>query len=109
MVSDWSTIFELDAEHSGKRWTAGREHVSYAKGASDIRHVFLLADEANQKPKFLIALALGIPCVSITWLLDSILEVCHFLAQTCQFTEDMPGLFTAVGSIPVTSRPLRFV
>jgi len=35
-----------------------------------IRTVFLLADEPNQKPKYLVALGLGIPCVSTNWLLD---------------------------------------
>lgn len=85
VIVDWSTIFDLEAEHNGKRWSAGLEHVSYSKGTSDIRHVFLLADEMNQKPKFLIALALGIPCVSKDWILDSIDEVCCFTVRNYQF------------------------
>ncbi|KAJ3515088.1 hypothetical protein NLJ89_g1968 [Agrocybe chaxingu] len=41
-------------------------------GANDIERLFLVADEPNQKPKFLIAIALGIPCLSTTWLQGSV-------------------------------------
>jgi len=37
-------------------------------GAGDTDRVFLLSDVASQKPKYLQALALGIPCVSTNWL-----------------------------------------
>ncbi|CAA7271631.1 unnamed protein product [Cyclocybe aegerita] len=37
-------------------------------GDNDIERLFLVADEPNQKPKFLIAIALGIPCLSTAWL-----------------------------------------
>jgi thiamine monophosphate kinase len=35
---------------------------------NDIHQVFLVSDAPNAKPRFLTALALGIPCLSVEWL-----------------------------------------
>lgn len=42
------------------------------RGAMNIQSVFLLAPKQNEKPKYLIALALGIPCVDIAWVHNSV-------------------------------------
>ncbi|KAH8116815.1 hypothetical protein DFH11DRAFT_1852350 [Phellopilus nigrolimitatus] len=73
VLGDWLDIFSLQGKHTNanKRWTILREDVQYVprdKGSAAIDRVFLVANVFNQKPKFLLALALGIPCVSNDWL-----------------------------------------
>jgi len=69
VIEDWSHIFPMEGTHSNsnKRWVAVADDIRWAP-KDGIQRVFLLADDANQKPKFLIALALGIPCLSFDWL-----------------------------------------
>jgi hypothetical protein len=69
VIEDWSHIFPIEGTHSNfnKRWVAIAEDIRWVP-KDGIQRVFLLADDANQKPKFLIALALGIPCLSFEWL-----------------------------------------
>ena len=69
VIEDWSQIFPMEGTYSNtnNRWVACAGDVGWAAKDS-IQRVFLLADDANQKPKFLIALALGIPCLSFDWL-----------------------------------------
>ncbi|KIM87177.1 hypothetical protein PILCRDRAFT_815647 [Piloderma croceum F 1598] len=69
VIEDWSQIFPMEGTHShmNKRWVACAEDVKWV-AKDGIQRVFLLADDANTKPKFLIALALGIPCLSFEWL-----------------------------------------
>jgi hypothetical protein len=73
VIDDWASIFRMEGRHShlNNRWVIEKSDVKWI-GRDDIERVFLLADNANQKPKFLIALALGIPCVCVTWLHDSV-------------------------------------
>ena len=76
VIEDWSHIFPMDGIHSNsnKRWVAVANDVRWVS-KDGIQRVFLLADDANQKPKFLIALALGIPCLSFDWLHDTVEKV----------------------------------
>ncbi|TDL21567.1 hypothetical protein BD410DRAFT_724157 [Rickenella mellea] len=69
VFSEWSDVFPMQGKHSnaGKRWVMSYEDVKFTQ-KEGIERMFLLADVFNQKPKFLFALALGIPCVSIEWL-----------------------------------------
>ncbi|OCH92215.1 hypothetical protein OBBRIDRAFT_727222 [Obba rivulosa] len=75
VVEDWCDIFTLDGTFSqgNKRWIGEKDDIRWIE-RDDIDRVFLLSDDANQKPKFLIALALGIPCLSTEWLEVSINE-----------------------------------
>ncbi|KAI0933134.1 hypothetical protein AcV7_004695 [Taiwanofungus camphoratus] len=75
VIDDWSHIFTMEGTHSqnNKRWVVLKETVKWT-GRDDIGRVFLLSDDANQKPKFLMALALGIPCLSIEWLQQTVNE-----------------------------------
>ncbi|KAF9791152.1 hypothetical protein BJ322DRAFT_1000042 [Thelephora terrestris] len=68
VIDDWATLFPFPSTLTERSWVARRADVRL-KGPA-IQTVFLLADEWNQKPKYLVALALGIPCVSTRWLLD---------------------------------------
>jgi hypothetical protein len=76
VIDDWANIFKMDGKHSNanKRWVVHKEEVQWV-GREDMERVFLLADDANLKPKYLIALAFGIPCLSVSWLYDSVSEV----------------------------------
>ncbi|KIK97506.1 hypothetical protein PAXRUDRAFT_824849 [Paxillus rubicundulus Ve08.2h10] len=69
VVDDWSNVFTMEGKHSqsNKRWAALPEDLRW-KSEARLDRVFLLSDDANQKPKFLLALALGIPCLSFEWL-----------------------------------------
>lgn len=73
VVDDLSTVVRMEGQHSmgNNRWVIEKAD-AYWIGGDEIERLFLLADDPNQKPKFLIALALGIPCLSTTWLHDSV-------------------------------------
>lgn len=68
-LDDWSDIFSLAGEYSSnkKRWVITSDSIG-TETKLDIQQVFLVSDVAHAKPRYLSALALGIPCVSITWL-----------------------------------------
>lgn len=73
VLDNWFLLFPIIGKlEASRRWVATREDFRY-KPKDGVERVFLLSNDANQKPKFLIALALGIPCVSIDWL--KVLEV----------------------------------
>lgn len=76
IIEDWASLIRMEGKHSytNNRWVIGKNDVKWI-GKDDIERVFLLADDANQKAKFLIALALGIPCLSVSWLHESVLLV----------------------------------
>ena len=73
VVDDLSTVVRMEGQHSmnNNRWVIEKADAHWI-GSDEIERLFLLADDPNQKPKFLIALALGIPCLSTTWLRDSV-------------------------------------
>lgn len=73
VIDDLSTVVLMEGQHSmnNNRWVIEKADAQWI-GGDDIERLFLLADDPNQKPKFLIALALGIPCLSTTWLRDSV-------------------------------------
>ncbi|KDR81687.1 hypothetical protein GALMADRAFT_239810 [Galerina marginata CBS 339.88] len=73
VVDELSTIFRMEGKHyaNNSRWVLKKEDVQWV-GNEEIERIFVLADDPNQKPKFLIGLALGIPCLSTSWLHDSV-------------------------------------
>ncbi|KAJ8586088.1 hypothetical protein M405DRAFT_853446 [Rhizopogon salebrosus TDB-379] len=78
VIDDWSSIFSMEGVHSqsNKRWIASQETFKFRPKPEfeGLERVFLLADDYNQKPKFLVALALGIPCLSQEWIRDDYLN-----------------------------------
>ena len=73
VIDDLSAVVQMEGQHSmnNNRWVIEKADAHWI-GSIEIERLFLLADDPNQKPKFLIALALGIPCLSTTWLRDSV-------------------------------------
>ncbi|KAF8623562.1 hypothetical protein AX15_006332 [Amanita polypyramis BW_CC] len=73
VLDDWSNVVRMEGKHTinNNRWVLNKDEVQWT-GKEDIERVFLLADDSSQKPKFLMAIGLGIPCLSLGWLHDSI-------------------------------------
>jgi hypothetical protein len=72
IFEDWCHVFDMDGTTSSnhKQWVLEKSEVKLLR--PELNRVFLLADDACHKPKFLLALALGIPCVRYDWLFDSV-------------------------------------
>lgn len=89
IIPDWKDIFGINGacELQGKRWVWKKEDVKFLKNgktSGKFDKVFLLANEASQKPKFLVALALGIPCVDVRWLEECVEEVRRAVLLLCK-------------------------
>ena len=80
VIDDWANVFPFSPSQTDRNWVARQTDVKHKD--LGLQTVFLLADEPNQKPKYLVALALGIPCVSTQWLLDCQEQVSLFFAYT---------------------------
>ena len=65
----WSEVFGLQGKLAagGKRWSMRKEDVKYI-GKNGVARLLLLSDDYCNRPKFLMALAFGIPCISFDWL-----------------------------------------
>ncbi|KAL0946611.1 hypothetical protein HGRIS_012808 [Hohenbuehelia grisea] len=74
VIDDWSCVLNLDGKHikSPKRWVIAQKDIGWR--GKDVDRVFLLSDDANTKPKYLIAIALGVPCVDTQWVESSVKE-----------------------------------
>ncbi|KAF7969897.1 hypothetical protein HWV62_25631 [Athelia sp. TMB] len=68
IIDDWPSVVSMDGKHSNsnKRWVAVADDIR-VKAKDGFNSVFLLANQPTTKPKYLIALALGIPCISLEW------------------------------------------
>ncbi|KAG5647234.1 hypothetical protein DXG03_000769 [Asterophora parasitica] len=73
LVNDWADVIRLEGthSHSNNRWVLEKNDATW-HGGPDIERAFLISDDSSSRPKFLIALALGIPCVSVDWIYSSI-------------------------------------
>ncbi|TFY81561.1 hypothetical protein EWM64_g2453 [Hericium alpestre] len=67
LLDDWSCVLPITAKRTAKRWIITQNDFKY-KPMEGMDKVFLLSDDANQKAKYLVALALGIPCLEMSWL-----------------------------------------
>ena len=74
VLNDWSEVYSLRGRCANKRWSIKSEDIKYIY-RGQIEQVFLLSDSHSAKPKFLTALALGIPCISFDYLADLSLDV----------------------------------
>ncbi|EJF65854.1 hypothetical protein DICSQDRAFT_77708 [Dichomitus squalens LYAD-421 SS1] len=71
VLDDWTCIFGMEGtlEQKGLRWVLKQGDIRWReKAGQGIDKVFLISDDFHQKPKYLVALALGIPCLSVEWL-----------------------------------------
>ncbi|KAJ2994442.1 hypothetical protein NUW54_g7551 [Trametes sanguinea] len=68
VLDEWTTLFAMDGTitQKGQRWSLTTNDIKW-KNRNDVDRAFLISDEHIQKPKYLMALALGIPCVSVDW------------------------------------------
>ncbi|KAI0374885.1 hypothetical protein BV20DRAFT_961101 [Pilatotrama ljubarskyi] len=69
VVDDWACLFKMEGMFQEKRnrWTLRPQDIAWQE-RTDIDRAFLMSDDNSQKPKFLMALALGIPCLSAEYL-----------------------------------------
>ncbi|KAF7799624.1 hypothetical protein EIP86_010862 [Pleurotus ostreatoroseus] len=74
VIEDWGLLFTLHGHPlaGGKKWRIKPEDVGLTSKGGEFKRVLLLSNETSHKPRFLIALALGVPCVNVQWLHDSI-------------------------------------
>ncbi|KZP19516.1 hypothetical protein FIBSPDRAFT_828087 [Athelia psychrophila] len=100
MIDDWSSIISMDGKHSNsnKRWVAVADDIA-VNCKNGITKVYLVANDANSKPKYLIALALGIPCVHLEWV--------HSMAGKNDLADWQPfllpaGSSTSLGDVRMT-------
>ncbi|EKM82613.1 hypothetical protein AGABI1DRAFT_104539 [Agaricus bisporus var. burnettii JB137-S8] len=68
LVDDLFKYLRMDLSHSSNRWVGDSTNVQWVGEPRELQRLFLLADDCNHKPKYLMALALGIPCLSVEWL-----------------------------------------
>ncbi|KAF8511951.1 hypothetical protein BU17DRAFT_54303 [Hysterangium stoloniferum] len=78
VYSDWSAIVSLTGvmEAAGKRMTGKIPEMRTLKESRKAapKSLFCLTDEPRTTPKYLLALALGVPCLSIDWVLERVLQ-----------------------------------
>ena len=67
-MDDFFDLLKMDGTYdSGNdRWRISKRDVKWTR--KDITRLFLVSDAHNQKPRYLFAIALGIPCISGDWL-----------------------------------------
>ncbi|KAJ7097825.1 hypothetical protein B0H15DRAFT_901638 [Mycena belliarum] len=66
IIEDWEDVVSMKGKQTNTRWTLEQKDATPMFRGID--GVFLLADGASQTPKFLTALALGIPCLKIDFI-----------------------------------------
>ncbi|KAA1471085.1 hypothetical protein DENSPDRAFT_775740 [Dentipellis sp. KUC8613] len=69
LLKDWADILQITTKRTttAKRWIITQQDLKY-KPKAGVNKVILVSDDANQKAKYLVALALGVPCVALEWL-----------------------------------------
>ena len=82
VVEDWEEILHAHAHDRSDRRTFSREDLEISPSLS-FDTLVLVADAFSQTSKFLIAVALGVPCVSSVWVKDSITKVRHRQLMCC--------------------------
>ena len=110
VLDDWAALYTLggDIQERGQRWCLTQDDIKW-KERSDVDRAFLISDDSNHKPKFLIALALGIPCLSIDWLKNVVHEVRFpFRDQRqCGIDECLAAQGPRLAAVPAPSWVLR--
>jgi hypothetical protein len=85
VIGEWFSVISMNGVYSqsNKRWVAYGQDIEWI-GKASLERIFLLADDPCYKPKYLIALALGIPCLSLNWLHD-VLKMVSFIPHLILF------------------------
>lgn len=78
VVEDWSSVINFDGQHSSPHcWSLERAQCQWRGGEdknNKIDKIFLLSNDHCTKPKFLTAIALGVPCVDTEFIRRSVDE-----------------------------------
>ncbi|KAJ7709817.1 hypothetical protein B0H17DRAFT_1029359 [Mycena rosella] len=99
VIEDWEDVITIKGKQVGNRWTLDESDVNPV--FRGLERVFLLSDDACQTSKFLLALALGIPCVRIDFIARAI--------ETGDLTDWMMNLLPAGFSESHNCRVTQFV
>ncbi|KAG5220878.1 DNA repair protein [Salix suchowensis] len=69
VIDDWTSVLSLDGKYDrdGRRWVITQGEIAWIGNIDQTRKVFLVSDECNEKPRYLVAVALGVPCLSYRW------------------------------------------
>ncbi|CCO25995.1 hypothetical protein BN14_00009 [Rhizoctonia solani AG-1 IB] len=69
VVDEWEELFSIRGREDANGWYAEGAALHYTGATSwpDVRKVFLLSGRIGTTPKYLMALALGVPCLSYKW------------------------------------------
>ncbi|KAH0583784.1 hypothetical protein H2248_009387 [Termitomyces sp. 'cryptogamus'] len=73
LVNVWPDVLHMEGTYSkhNNRWVIRKGEARWI-GTESIARIFLVADHPSCKPKFLLALALGVPCLKVEWLYDTV-------------------------------------
>ncbi|KAG8742651.1 hypothetical protein FRC10_001134 [Ceratobasidium sp. 414] len=78
IANEWDELFVVKGNAHSKGWTfqAGEGAVGYVGGNKwgGIHKIFLLSGKAGTTAKYMMALALGVPCLSHKWVDDFLLD-----------------------------------
>jgi hypothetical protein len=68
-IDDFLDVIDIPGKHSNsqRRWVGEGKDVKWRQKLN-LDRVFLLSNDATEKPKYLMSLALGIPCLHVNWL-----------------------------------------
>jgi hypothetical protein len=81
-LEGWHEVVHLEGQYSEQHWYIERKDVKW-KGSEKIRRLFLLGNDATQKVKYLFAIALGVPCLSLEWLNEEALVSIRLFCDAC--------------------------
>lgn len=93
VVCEWNSIVSLSgtSEIDGSRVVGKSSDVHLVKSKTKSKGLFCIADEPRTTPKFLIALALGVPCLSVDWVLAQV-DVC-LMSSSVWISHSFPLLY----------------
>ncbi|KAF5377049.1 hypothetical protein D9757_007703 [Collybiopsis confluens] len=73
LLEDWTDALTAQGTYTPSGWKITKEEVRWFEDMdkpNSLRRVFVIADTESTKPKYLIGLALGVPCLSSQYILD---------------------------------------
>ncbi|KAF8212143.1 hypothetical protein K438DRAFT_1806042 [Mycena galopus ATCC 62051] len=72
VIDDWDCMLEMKGKRTTYRWTLKESDAVPTSTLRGVDRVFLLAEDPTQTPKYLTALALGIPCIRMHFIQHAI-------------------------------------
>ncbi|KAJ7271871.1 hypothetical protein B0H12DRAFT_1008347 [Mycena haematopus] len=72
VIDDWECMLEMKGKRTARQWTLTDSDAVPTETLKALDCVFLLAEDPTHTPKYLIALALGIPCLQMDFIQHAI-------------------------------------